>query len=146
MKIKRPLYSQYLDIIRQNNDNKSAPAKRKQRPKKILSDIPFNNNNKSKIKKNTNNYLFSRVQTREGQIRHNNINKNKSKRDYPYKMNEQQIYEMFLKIRQKTDLELNELPYKRALQFDKRTYCGYYISLVRTKHLLFFSSIIIQEY
>ena len=139
MKIKRPLYSQYLDIIRQNNDNKSAPAKRKQRPKKILSDIPFNNNNKSKIKKNTNNNLISRVQTREGQIRNNNINKNKIKRNYPYKMNEQQIYEMFLKIRQKTDLELNELPYKRALQFDKRTYCGYYISLIRTKHLLFFS-------
>ena len=68
MKIKRPLYSRCLDVIRQNNDNKSAPAKRKQRPKKILSDIPLNNNNKSKIKKNTNN-LISRVQTRGGQIR-----------------------------------------------------------------------------
>ena len=54
-------------------------------------------------------------------------------------MDEKQIYEMFLKIIKKTDLELNELSYKQALKFDKRSYCEYYTSLFRTKHLLFFS-------
>ena len=33
-----------------------------------------------------------------------------------------------------TDDEINELPYNLTLQFDKRTYCQYYISLIKTKH------------
>ena len=36
-----------------------------------------------------------------------------------------------------TDDELNELDYKEAIKFDKRTYCLYYISLLKFKHLLF---------
>ena len=37
------------------------------------------------------------------------------------------------------DDELNELSYDLALQYDKRTYCQYYISLLRTKHNLILS-------
>ena len=37
------------------------------------------------------------------------------------------------------DTELNLLSYKDALIFDKRTYLQYYISLLRTRHLLIFS-------
>ena len=37
------------------------------------------------------------------------------------------------------DDELNELDYDLAIQFDKRTYCIYYISLLRTKHDLIFA-------
>ena len=33
-----------------------------------------------------------------------------------------------------TDEEKNEFPYNLALQYDKRTYCQYYISLIKTKH------------
>ena len=38
-----------------------------------------------------------------------------------------------------TDYEINSLPYKKALEYDKRTYIQYYFSLLRTKHLLIFS-------
>ena len=58
---------------------------------------------------------------------------------YPYNMNENQIFEMFLNIHKKTDSELNDLDYKIAVKKDKRTYFQYYLSLIRTKHLLFFS-------
>ena len=34
------------------------------------------------------------------------------------------------------DIELNELDYELALQYDKRTYFQYYISLIKTKHEL----------
>ena len=54
-------------------------------------------------------------------------------------MNENRLYEMFLSIRKKTDSELNDLDYKIAIKIDKRTYFQYYLSLIRTKHLLFFS-------
>ena len=37
------------------------------------------------------------------------------------------------------DTELNLLPYQEALNIDNRTYFQYYLSLLKTKHLLFFS-------
>ena len=46
---------------------------------------------------------------------------------------------MFVKISKRTDSELNSLDYNEAIQEDKRNYWEYYLSLVRTKHLLFFS-------
>ena len=123
-----------IKIIKENNDILSNPVKKRQRSKKILGNFSLNNNNKSIIKNSRNNNLINRLQT-SGE--YNIINKNKN--DYPFNMDEKQIYKMFLKIHKKTDLELNVLSYKKALQFDKRSYCEYYLSLFRTKHLLFFS-------
>ena len=37
------------------------------------------------------------------------------------------------------DEELNNLKYELALKYDHRTYCEYYISLLRTKHILLFT-------
>ena len=37
------------------------------------------------------------------------------------------------------DSELNELKYNDALIFDKRTYIQFYLSLLKTKHILFFT-------
>ena len=37
------------------------------------------------------------------------------------------------------DYELNSLSYNEAIKYDKRSYCKYYTSLIRTKHLIFFS-------
>ena len=37
------------------------------------------------------------------------------------------------------DEELNLLPYKLALEYDRRTYCKYYISLLRSNHNLIFT-------
>ena len=38
-----------------------------------------------------------------------------------------------------TDYEMNILEYKKALKIDKRTYIQYYLSLLKTNHLLFFT-------
>ena len=54
-------------------------------------------------------------------------------------MNESQMYDFFLKINTNSDFELNDLSYNNAIKIDKRTYCQYYLSLIRTKHLFFFS-------
>ena len=42
-------------------------------------------------------------------------------------------------IMEYNDEELNELEYDLAMQYDKRTYCIYYISLIKTKHNLIFA-------
>jgi hypothetical protein len=42
------------------------------------------------------------------------------------------------------DEELNELRFITAIKYDKRTYCQFYISLLKTKHNLFFTFIIMM--
>ena len=37
------------------------------------------------------------------------------------------------------DQEINNLPYKLAIKNDKRSYCQYYLSLLKIKHILIFS-------
>ena len=44
------------------------------------------------------------------------------------------------------DEELNALHYYSAIQYDKRTYCNYYSSLLRTKHNLIFAFCNIMDY
>ena len=47
-----------------------------------------------------------------------------------------------IKIKTKFDFideEINELSYNLAMQYDKRNFCQYYISLIKTKHNLFFA-------
>ena len=44
------------------------------------------------------------------------------------------------------DYELNTLHYKEALEKDKRIYCQYYISLLKTNHLVFFSFVRKNDY
>ena len=41
---------------------------------------------------------------------------------------------------------INILPYELALQYDKRSYCKYYISLLRTKHNFIFSFCYNKDY
>ena len=43
------------------------------------------------------------------------------------------------KILEYNDNELNNLTYDLALKIDKRNYCNYYISLLKTKHPIFFT-------
>ena len=45
-----------------------------------------------------------------------------------------------------SDNEINTLKYEEALEYDKRTYLQYYISLLRTKHLLIFTFITNNDY
>ena len=47
--------------------------------------------------------------------------------------------ELIKKIMKYNDQELNQSSYKFAFKYDKRSYCQYYLSLIRTKHSLFFS-------
>ena len=48
-------------------------------------------------------------------------------------LTENEIYEMSLELNKLTQTELNDLKYKQALKYDKRTYCEYYLSLIKTK-------------
>ena len=56
-----------------------------------------------------------------------------------YKNNSQDILKKTKEIIKYNDEELNSFNYQEALAYDKRTYCEYYISLLKTKNNLIFS-------
>ena len=49
-------------------------------------------------------------------------------------------------IKQLNDQEMNSLDYNEALEYDKRTYFQYYISLLRKKHLIIFTFVPTNDY
>ena len=89
----------------------------------------------------------------------NNINKNIIKRNLTRKksvnstrniLNEAENKENIIKkskeIMEYNDFEKNDLTYELALKYDKRTFCEYYLSLLRTKHILIFSFYYKKDY
>ena len=44
------------------------------------------------------------------------------------------------------DYELNSMEYKDALNYDKRNYCDYYLSLIKTKQMIIFSFCTFDDY
>ena len=53
--------------------------------------------------------------------------------------NKKEILQKTRQIMEYNAQEYNQLSYEKALKLDKRTFCEYYISLVKTKHDLIFS-------
>ena len=136
-----PLFKGFLEhnkIKEDNKDfNKPNPIKKIINKNKInkVNNIPDMNtlNDDNKISKN-NEINFSNRPLEN--ISHNlTIILNGAK----INLTEEEIYEMSLELNKLTLIELNNLQYIHALNFDKRTYCEYYFSLIKTKHLLFFS-------
>jgi len=82
------------------------------------------------------------------------IEESKSKSSL-YKLNNNFDFELEIKKGKKNDLnivnnyndeELNSLDYKSAKKFDKRNYFQYYMSLIKTKHLLLFTFCLNNDY
>ena len=121
---------------RKNNNQKNNHNP----PKKVLEENSTNN-----INNNTNNII------KNNQIKNiGNINfENKSNKvlnslddltlNEISSSNNKKNNKINNEIMKYIDTELNLLSYKEAINDDKRTYCQYYASLLRTRHLLVFS-------
>ena len=114
--------------------------KSKNKRKKILrnrsSKISFNNINS--INKNINLY---NQQTKISQYNNNDDRKIKKFKFQTESKNEHNLH--FLEYK---DFELNILEYSFALNYDRRTYVQFYISLLKIKHLLIFSFYPTKDY
>ena len=128
---------------------KKKKIKKKRKRKSIIKtekEIHFN------ITYNDNHYNI--INIKENKDKKPKRNKNKSNRKITRnylskkkpKIDKQKKIEILKRIMDYTDDEINELPYNLALQFDKRTYCQYYISLIKTKHNLIFSFFYDKDY
>ena len=88
----------------------------------------YKKENRIKLNNKTNNYYF------------------KNKNDKSNKSDKADIIRKIKKIMTANIEEMNTLSYKVALKLDKRSYCKYYISLIKSKHILFFSFYYSDDY
>ena len=124
--------------INLNNLNKTYDKrKNKKQEKNNPKCINLNNNKRYHIKNNK--YNTKKIK------KMNTINEPKSSKTKKFiKLNtSNKNYEKKIKkinkIMEYTNEEKNLLSYNLALRYDKRSYCVYYISLLKTKHILIFS-------
>jgi len=92
-----------------------------------LSDNKINSNLKINItSNNSNSNLFKNIIVTNN---HQSFNEGK----------EEENKMKYKSIKNYTDNEINSLVYKQAINIDRRTFFQYYISLIKTKHILIFS-------
>ena len=149
-----------INTNKNNNSNKIKNNNRKilfgnQRDNKLR--MRQNNNKNNSIIGESNNFKINVKNINKSSYRYfNNNRRDKKKKEKTIsKRNinnqntvneEQKRNEKAKKIMEYIDEEKNKLPYNLALQYDKRTFCQYYISLLRTKHILFFSFCGVKDY
>ena len=105
---------------------KKEPPIKKQRRKNIIKNYSINVIQTNTINPNQNISKYLN-------------NNSKTIIDKDYNKNKQYIFEYNI-------YELNNLEYSKAIKIDKRNYFQYYLSLLKTKHLLFFSFCKINDY
>ena len=129
------------DIIMEINQSKNKNNK---------SNNNFSPIKNNKINKNIKNYSINAIKTND--IVSNTSYKNMKPTKNQIDVNSNQKKDISLvsynsntssnedeNIMKYDDYELNILSYEKALKFDKRTYIQYYISILKTKHILIFS-------
>ena len=134
-----------IDKMIKDINNVKQPPKRKTQSKSTKSMIDISNNSKRslnlyKLKKDytISNFKLDLTSEKKNLSHKNLIHISNSKNPKLISQNKQ-----FLNY---NDYELNSLPYEKALNIDKRTYCKYYISLLRTKHLIIFTFFTHDDY
>ena len=108
---------------------KNAPIKKSYKNKNIINNKKMKND--SNIYNSKSNIFINVKKKQNFHISiYNNINKNRKNKNIL--INQQNFMNY-------NDYELNNLSYQIALKIDKRTYVEYYVSLLKTKHLIIFS-------
>ena len=129
----------YENIENKEKDKKNNKLNLNKINKRNKKNIKFEKYDSNKINLNlTDNNVNSKIKiiNKSSQKRmnflseNNNKLENKSKIKSKYNNNENNDY---------TDNEINQLKFKEAINIDKRTYLQYYISLIKTKHILILS-------
>ena len=114
--------------VKKRNKKKSLKKKRKNIEINDDNEEADDNDNDNDINNNINNILnINRNKKR-------NSNNNNILTQRNTKLKAQKTKERVKTIMEYVDDEINELTYDLALQYDTRSYCKYYISLLRTKH------------
>ena len=126
--------------IIQLNNIKNSNKKKVNKNKKIIKSIKEGKTiDINKKKDNKDNLITINLPNNKNNKKRKKNNKRNNSIKNNTKIIEQKKIKRIKIILDYTDDEMNDLPYALALLNDKRTYCQYYISLIRTKHDIVFS-------
>ena len=117
------------EVLNINKKKKKARNSTKKRNKNIKS---FSKNTKNSLMRDNSEVIKKSSVIKSSILVNTNIENENEKEDE------------FLK--NANDYELNSLPYELAFKYDKRDFCEYYFSLIRTKQLIFFSFCDFNDY
>ena len=131
-----------VDFLENNEMNQAGPP---------IKNI-INEKKRKKINQNmnilqTNRDISNKSSTRNINIKNQNlinsgdIDKNLNDNNFKKKEKKEKNKHIYL-----TDYEMNILLYKQALKIDKRTYFQYYLSLIKTKHIIIFTFMTFNDY
>jgi hypothetical protein len=141
-KQKSPTIRGLIEIHNDKDSNKRKSAKKLTIQYKNIQNINLIKN-ENYIINNTNNDKYSKAtKTRKKSEVDVSVyptkekNNNKSKENHKLNCKNHQIHHD--KVIKYNDYELNSLLYKDALLIDKRNYIQYYMSLIKTKHIILF--------
>ena len=119
-----------------NKDNQGQNSKTLLNNKKGLIKRKLNKN-----KINNNKFISNNLSKLQKSFKNKNINLKKA----IFKKSQKRDNNL-IKVNILNDSEMNSLNYEEAISKDYRTYCQYYISLLRTKHILIFSFYPTRDY
>ena len=123
-----------------NKGQKNKSNKEKEQEKEII--IPINNLNHKRRKKRhiklKNEININNIDNNMKKVIQTDIFESKKKISLTNKIDEE-VLKKAEKIMQYNYDEINDLPYKKAKRRDKRTYCLYYLSLLKTNHDIIFT-------
>ena len=133
------------NIIQQKEKNISPSPitiQLKETNKNNFDNPPIKNKNRihKKLKNKSNNNVINKKE-----IIPTDNNDSNRKISSPNNNNEE-VIEKAEKIMVHNDNEINDYPYKKAKKYDRRTYCMYYISLLRTNHDIIFTFFYNSDY
>jgi hypothetical protein len=129
-----------VEKMKNNVKNKTNKDTSKKSNKKHKYEPPLKNKKKLKNKNNSSTSIILKTVTNKTQAHEKSNNKLFfSQKNILVAKKRNSITDNQKIIKYLNDTELNSLSYEEALIYDKRTYFQYYLSLLRTKHLLIFS-------
>jgi hypothetical protein len=163
---KRKIYENNIKVQKNLNPKNSEIKKKKKnkknkKNKKKAEIIDIENppkrkinSNKIRIDSNVTSKEFSNQKTSSKMnLKYNNITSFNEKKVKKFKLKHKKknkkstiLQKNFIEKIPFNIYELNTFPYNKALLHDKRTFCDYYISLLKTKHPVIFSFIPIKDY
>ena len=106
-----------------------------------IADSQSQTRNKAKLKNN----IIKSDNSKEGKDNIQKQNSNDNLKNYN-SLEAHKIIKISKEIMEYNDVELNNLSYNLSLKYDKRAYMQYFISLLKTKHILFFSFFYKSDY
>ena len=122
-----------IEENKDNKNNKVSVKKKIIKVKKKISNL-ITSNKKSSLAESINSNYFLNIDDKNSCIQNINLDKSRTKKS-------QNINKINY-----IDYDLNNFSYEEALKNDKRSFLQYYISLISSKHLLFFSFYPLKDY